>query len=170
MACPAAGVSATVNCPLKPSKGKTSGRTRIPVVPAHPDRICTNKASVSFPFSAGAKYAQAIPYGGPEWQAMYSTARNTIEGFNGYVKDANREALDQPGRRRIRGYTAQYLLTTLLVVSANIRKLRAFLAEATADKDGTLKRLTRRAPRRRDRLADHRPTTAPAASGDPPAA
>ncbi|NNN11551.1 MAG: hypothetical protein HKL83_06795 [Acidimicrobiaceae bacterium] len=42
---------------------------------------------------------------------MYSTARNTIEGFNGYVKDSNYEALGQLDRRRVRGYTAQYLLT-----------------------------------------------------------
>ncbi|MDQ2729324.1 MAG: hypothetical protein M3Y91_16020, partial [Actinomycetota bacterium] len=158
MACPAAGVSATVTCPLKPSKGKTSGRTRIPVVPAHPDRICTNQSSVSFPPTAGAKYGQALPYGSPEWQAMYATARNTIEGYNGYIKDANREALDQPGRRRIRGYTAQYLFTTLLVVSANIRKLRTFLAGTAPDAHGTLRRLTRPA-RRRDRLPDYRPST-----------
>ncbi len=168
MACPAAGPSATVSCPLKPAKGRTAGRTRIPIVPAHPDRICTNRASVSFPPSAGAKYDQALHFGGPEWQTMYSTARNTIEGFNGYLKDANREALDQPGRRRIRGYTAQYLFTTLLVVSANIRKLRAFLAEAAAGADGILKRMSTRAPRRRDRLADYRPV--PAVGGDPPAA
>ena len=58
---------------------------------------------------------------------MYSTARNTIEGFNGYVKDANHEALDQPGRRRVRGYAAQYLLTAMLIVSANLRKIDTFL-------------------------------------------
>ena len=54
------------------------------------------------PPTASAKYRQDLHYGSPEWHAMYSTARNTIEGFNGYVKDANHEALDQPGRRRAR--------------------------------------------------------------------
>lgn len=52
----------------------------------------------------GAKYAQHLHHGSPQWQAMYSTALNTIEGFDGYVKDANHEALDQPGRRRVRGF------------------------------------------------------------------
>jgi hypothetical protein len=96
---------------------------------------------------------------------MYASPRNTIEGFNAFLKDPAREALDQPGRRRLRGYTAQYLFAALLVVSANIRKLRTFLSEAAAEAAGTLKRLTPRRNRRRERLSDHRPTTA-----DPPAA
>ena len=98
---------------------------------------------------------------------MYSTARNTIEGFNGYVKDSSYEAFYQPGRRRIRGYTAQYLLTTVLVVSANIRKIRTFLANAGSENEaGQLKR--KRQPRRRDRLANYKPASVSASSGDPP--
>lgn len=112
----------------------------------------------------------ALHYGSPEWQAMYSTARNTIEGFNGYLKDASYEALDQPGRRRVRGYAAQYLFTALLVMSANIRKIRRFLAEAREDADGVVSIPVKRKPRRRDRLADFRPDTGRQASGDPPAA
>lgn len=171
MRCPAVGASATALCPLKPHPTRQSGvRVRISQPPGHPDRICTNRSSVSFPPAAGAKYAQPLHYGSPEWQAMYSTARNTIEGFNGYVKDANREALDQPGRRRIRGYAAQYLLVTLLVVSANIRKLRTFLAEARADADGTLTRITKQRSRRRDTLKDAITVSTMPLSGDPPAA
>jgi hypothetical protein len=101
---------------------------------------------------------------------MYATARNTIEGFNGYVKDANYEALDQPGRRRVRGYAAQYLFTALLVVSANIRKLQTFLANATTDPVGTLTVRRSRRKRRRDLLAEFRPDTGTPATGDPPAA
>jgi len=101
---------------------------------------------------------------------MYSTARNTIEGFNGYVKDANCEALDQPARRRVRGYAAQYLFAGLLVVSANIRKIQRFLAKARDDEAGVLSITTKRKPRRRDRLADFRPDTGTPATGDPPAA
>ncbi|MHB8293649.1 MAG: hypothetical protein ACYDH5_03295, partial [Acidimicrobiales bacterium] len=170
MRCPAAGPSATATCPIKAAAGSTAGRAHIPVVPSHPDRICTNASSVSFPPAAGAKYAQSLHFGSPEWQAMYSTARNTIEGFNGYVKDANHEALDQPGRRRVRGYTAQYIFTALLVMSANIRKLRAFLAKTAEDAAGILTLDRKRSPRRRDRLADYRPDTGAPATGDPPAA
>jgi hypothetical protein len=146
------------------------GRTRIPVTPAYPDRICTNKSSVSFPPTAGAKYAQALHYGSPEWQAMYATARNTIEGFNGFVKDAGREALDQPGRRRVRGFAAQYLFSAVLVASANIRKIQAFVEKAVADAVGVLSIANKRTPRRRDRLADFHPDTGTPATGDPPAA
>ena len=102
MRCPSVGRSATLSCPLRNPVGNVAGRTQVLVVPAHPEEICTNKSSVSFPPTAGAKYRQDLHYGSPEWHAMYSTARNTIEGFNGYVKDANHEALDQPGRRRAR--------------------------------------------------------------------
>lgn len=170
MRCPAAGPNATALCPLKKPLGNMSGRVRIRVTPDHPDKVCTNKSSVSFQPTAGAKYAQSLHYGGPAWQAMYSTARNTIEGFNGYVKDASREALDQPGRRRVRGYAAQYLFTSLLVMSANVRKLQTFLVKAEADAAGVLQVPPKRRKRRRDRLADYRPGTGTPATGDPPAA
>lgn len=170
MRCPAVGPSATVVCPLKKAVGSTAGRTRIPVTPSDPDRICTNTSSVSFPPSAGAKFAQALHYGSPTWRQMYSTARNTIEGMNGYLKDASREALDQPGRRRVRGYAAQYLFAAVLVVSANIRKIRAFLEKAAADAAGVVSIARKRRPRRRDRLSDFRPDTGTSATGDPPAA
>ncbi len=127
MRCPSVGRSATLSCPLRNPVGNVAGRTQVLVVPAHPEEICTYKSSVSFPPTAGAKYRQDLHYGSPEWHAMYSTARNTIEGFNGYVKDANHEALDQPGRRRVCGYAAQYLLTAMLIVSANLRKIDTFL-------------------------------------------
>jgi hypothetical protein len=111
LTCPAAGPRATVACPIRPTSLRGVNltlRARV-TPPAHPDRICTNKTSVSFPPSAGAKFRQALPYKTKEWQATYNL-RNTVEGFNGYVKDPNREALGDPGRRRIRGYAAQYLL------------------------------------------------------------
>jgi hypothetical protein len=34
--------------------------------PEHPGKICTNKTSVSFPPSAGAKYRQELQYGSDE--------------------------------------------------------------------------------------------------------
>ena len=168
MVCPAAGGSATVYCPLKKPVGNVSGRTRIPLTPSHPDKICTNRSSVSFPPTAGAKYGQSLHFGSPEWHAMYATARNTIEGFNGYIKDANHEALDQPGRRRVRGYAAQYLFTAMLVASANLRKIDTFLREAGNSTDASTKLPRKRRPRRRDRLASYRPASLTSSSGDPP--
>lgn len=167
MMCPAAGGSATVYCPLKPPVGNIAGRSRISIAPSHPDKICTNRSSVSFPPTAGAKYGQSLHFGSPEWHAMYAAARNTIEGFNGYVKDANHDALDQPGRRRVRGQTAQHLFTAILVMSANLRKINTFLRKNGND-DTSIAKPPRR-PRRRDRLASYRPVASVLTDGNPPA-
>jgi hypothetical protein len=167
MVCPAAGGSATVFCPLKPPVGNVAGRSRISIAPSHPDKICTNRSSVSFPPTAGAKYGQSLHFGSPEWHAIYATTRNTIEGFNGYVKDANHDALDQPGRRRVRGQTAQHLFTAILVMSANLRKINTFLREHGND-DTAIAKPPRR-PRRRDRLANYESVANIPTDGDPPA-
>lgn len=126
-----------------------------------------------FPYQAvlAAKWDQALRYGSPEWQAMYSSARNTIEGFNGYVKDSSREALSDASRRRIRGYAAQYLLVTFLVLAANARKIVAFYDAQRKAATATSDRVKLPRPRRRDRLANYAATGASAAApDDPPAA
>lgn len=149
--CPAVGPSATAACPLKPTSMKgpnVANRVQIKPTNLHPGPICTNKTSVTFPAHADAKYRQDLRYGTPEWHALYSAGRNTIEGFNGYIKDGAHEALADPTRRRLRGYTAQYLLVTLLVVSANIRKIRAWMATATPDQHGVLVAIKKRYPRK----------------------
>src|SRR5205807_1140819 len=86
---------------------------------------CTQTAITIAP-GTGARYRQDLPYGTPAWQARYATLRNTIEGLNGYAKDPAHEALAQPGRRRVRGIAAQSLFTALLLMAANIRKIRAW--------------------------------------------
>ena len=60
--------------------------------------------------------------------------RNTIEGLNGYAKDPAHQALAQPARRRVRGIAAQSLFTALLLMAANIRKIRAWRALTARDK------------------------------------
>ncbi len=96
---------------------------------------------------------QDLPYAGPAWHARYATLRNTIEGFNGYVKDTAHEALAQPARRRVRGIAAQSIFTALLLIAANIRKIRAWRALTAGEKDT----ITRRARRRRSSLRDYLP-------------
>ncbi|GER22941.1 hypothetical protein NCCP1664_14370 [Zafaria cholistanensis] len=141
--CPATGPYPDLSCSLRPTKpaagGKRTGlgmpafRPTTPVLtpPTMPDRICTNTSGTSFPATAGAKYAQKLQYKTDGWQKLYSHARNSIEGFNAYVKDAGREDLENPGRRRVRGYAKQLLLTTLSVVSANLLKIRTWHSEQT---------------------------------------
>ena len=79
--------------------------------------------------------------------------RNTIEGLNGLAKDPAHEALAQPARRRVRGIAAQSIFTALLLMAANIRKIRAWRALTDRGKA----RITRRARRRRSSLRNYLP-------------
>jgi ferric-dicitrate binding protein FerR (iron transport regulator) len=79
--------------------------------------------------------------------------RNTIEGLNGLVKDTAHEALAAPARRRIRGIAACSLFTALLLMAANIRKIRTWRALTAPGKT----RITRPARRRRASLRDYLP-------------
>ena len=97
--------------------------------------------------------ARTCPTASPAWHARYATLRNTIEGLNGYAKDPAHQALAQPARRRVRGIAAQSIFTALLLMAANIRKIRAWRALTTRDKA----RITRRARRRRASLRDYLP-------------
>lgn len=151
MMCPAAGESPTVTCALREklhgtgaAKSKGLPRLRPPEDMFH-GKICTNKESVTFPIEAGAKLRQHGPaYGTQHWKAIYSPARNAVEHFNGYVKDENREALANSGRRRMRGLAVQWLLTALLVLSANLRRIQSFLGARQRDKQRKCQQLNKR--------------------------
>jgi len=120
------------------------------------------------PPSAGAKFQQELVFESREWKFAYNSLRNTNEGMNGYSKDPAHEALDDPGRRRIHGVAAQSLFVALLVVAANVRKIRSFVAGTATGRSNKPRR-----PRRRKTtpITQWRPTAA-AASGssdpDPP--
>ena len=160
--CPAIGASATVACPLRAEsmKGeKVVLRSRVSTPPRHADRIC-RQTSVSFPPSVGAKFRQDIQYGTDEWHGMYATARNTIEGFNGFVKDGAHEALADHTRRRLRGRAAQHFLSALLVMAANVRKIRAFMQGLTATPKEKQRKAQRRQNRKRESLTDFLPQLA----------
>jgi hypothetical protein len=146
--CPASNPQPLVRCDLKPRsvRADTRGRLRVQVrrdVEARPPAICSQE-SLTVPPGAGAKFAQDLLYGSDEWHSMYATLRNSIEGFNGYVKGGAKEALDDPERRRVRGVAAQSVFVALLLAAANLRKIAAFLQETAAIEAGTLRRLPRR--------------------------
>jgi hypothetical protein len=151
LCCPAASPHPMAVCELKPKSAVRRGRGRLQVhVPAdlkaRPPKICTQQ-SLMVPPEAGAKFAQPLLYGSDERSAMYAILRNCSEGFNAYVKDGAKEALDDPERRRVRGVAAQSVFVALLLVAANLRKIAAFLAEEAAVKAGHVRRIRRRRTR-----------------------
>ena len=153
LSCPALGKHPRLICPLR--EGSTSprdGRAKVLQPPPEPPRICRQTAITIAP-DIGARYRQDLPYGSPAWHKTYATLRNTIEGLNGLVKDPAHEALAQPARRRVRGIAAQSIFTALLLMAANIRKIRAWRTLTAPGKA----RITRRARRRRSSLRDYLP-------------
>ena len=153
LSCPALGTHPGLICPLRAgSLTPRDGRAKVLQPPPEPPRICTQTAITIAP-GTGARYRQDLPYGSPAWHKTYATLRNTIEGLNGLIKDPAREALAQPARRRVRGIAAQSIFTALLLIAANIRKIRAWRALTARDKT----RITRRARRRRTSLRDYLP-------------
>jgi hypothetical protein len=153
LSCPATGHHPRLICPLRQdSLTPRDGRARVFQPPPEPPRICTQTAITIAP-DIGARYRQDLPYGSPAWHRSYATLRNTIEGLNGLIKDPAHEALAQPARRRVRGIAAQSIFTALLLMAANIRKIRAWRALTARDKA----RITPRARRRRSSLRDYLP-------------
>jgi hypothetical protein len=154
LSCPATGGRPGLICPLRPaSLTPRDGRPKILQPPQEPPRLCRQTAITIAP-DVGARYRQDLPYGSAAWHARYATLRNTIEGLNGYAKDPAHQALAAPGRRRVRGIAACSLFTALLLIAANIRKIRAWRALPGSDKAATAQRARRRRASLRDYLPD----------------
>jgi hypothetical protein len=154
LSCPAFGTHPGLMCPLRqPSLSPRDGRPKVLQPPEEPARICRQTA-ITIPPGTGARYRQDLPYGSPAWHARYATLRNTIEGLNGLVKDPAHEALAAPARRRVRGIAAQSVFTALLLMAANIRKIRTWRALTNSDKARTAQRARRRRASLRDYLPD----------------
>jgi hypothetical protein len=151
--CPAQGTHPGLTCPLRQtSLPPRDGRAKVLQPPHDPPKICQQTAITIAP-DTGARYRQDLPYASPAWHTCYATLRNTIEGLNGFAKDPAHQALNQPGRRRVRGIAAQSVFTALLLTAANIRKIRTWRAPTTDSKTAT----AQRARRRRASLRDHLP-------------
>lgn len=134
MMCPARGPGATALCPLVDvgcGTAATDVLTPITNPPdeAHQGLICTNKTSVTIPVKAGAKHSQTLQYGSDDWELVYKSDRNHIEGTNGFFKDSSKEGVSEAGRRRIRGLAGQQLALCFLYVTVNLRKIQKFRDE-----------------------------------------
>jgi hypothetical protein len=152
--CPALGDHPALMCPLREaSLTPRDGRAKVLQPPEDPPKVCRQTA-ITIPPDAGARYRQDLPYGTPQWHTRHATLRNTIEGLNGYAKDPAHQALAQPARRRVRGIAACSLFTALLLMAANIRKIRACRAQAAEHHASAP---APRARRRRASLRDYLP-------------
>ena len=108
----------------------------------HADQFCTQK-TISIPRHAGLKLAQELQYKSPEWRDMYAR-RYTIESGNAKLKRSSTHGLGDPERRRLRGRSAQFILASLLVVSANIQTIRSFAKSVKNRLKAEVKRKNRR--------------------------
>jgi hypothetical protein len=145
MMCPAVGPGATVECALRDVHNKSSKKAK-PFIskakaPKNPDRICT-QGSVDFGPHDGVEHEQLIPYGTEEWQTTYKHDRNSVESYNAYIK-AGPETLDKSEDRRVKGRAGQQFAVTMLLMSANIRKIARFVGDSLRIKP-KIKRTRRR--------------------------
>jgi len=148
--CPAQGTRPKVRCELRPTSLAVIGaRTLNP--PTSPPLLCSQHAVTIAP-DVAARHAQSFAYGSEEWARHYATLRNTIEGWNGFVKDPAHEALAQPARRRVRGIAAQGIFVTLLIVAANLRKIETHHRQMVHRDEIEARKRTRR---RRVSLTDY---------------
>jgi hypothetical protein len=148
--CPAQGERPKVRCALRPSSLALVGaRTMNPS--GEPPALCRQHAITIAP-DVAARHAQSFVYGSEDWARHYATLRNTIEGWNGFVKDPAHEALAQPARRRVRGIAAQGIFVTLLLVAANLRKIDTYQNQLTHRNEIEARK---RARRRRVGLTDY---------------
>jgi hypothetical protein len=150
--CPAQGDHPHLCCPLRP-EAEALGQVPVLSPPAVPPKVCT-QSSITVAPDIGARHRQDLAYGSEEWARTYAAYRNTIEGWNGYVKDPAHEALAAPGRRRVRGIAAQSIFVTLLLMAANFRKIAAFRQMVA---EGRAANVAERARRRRVSLSDYSP-------------
>lgn len=132
--CPAAGPSPTVRCPLKPNlKGKPSKHLLPAMLPSHPDKVCTNRESITIPGEVGLKTRQDIPYLIEEWKAHYSGPRSKVESVNNKIKSSAHEGLGASSSRLARSATAHTIFAAIAVVASNCSRVFAFLKTYEAD-------------------------------------
>lgn len=157
--CPALGPQAKVECPLRDIHPNASQKAKPYVLkknlPARPDKICCNTSATFVETEDTLRFKQDLRYGSEEWQTTYSADRNMVEGMNGYIKDDRREDLASAGRRAAVGIAAQQVLVTMLVVSANMRKLQAFLKREARTVLVTINEMARR-ERLRDKYGEYK--------------
>lgn len=133
--CPASGPNPTLHCPLRAFFNTTvsdKGKTLLPIakknVPSEELRggLCNNTGgTMVLRGDAWDKHALGgyFQFGTPKWHSYYSSLRQRGESANATAKDSASVALASPERRRIRGYAAAFLFSTLMLMHLNLKNL-----------------------------------------------
>ena len=108
------------------------------------DQAKLETSRCSLPPEVGAKYRQELLFGSHQWRLMYRSIRSANQGMNGFVKDPDHEALHDAGRRRLFGTAAQSVLTALLLMAANVRKIQSFITTSAVNSNAAVRRIRRR--------------------------
>lgn len=168
VSCPARGKSPTVTCPLyellmeRDNKAlpKVADKERPRVeeedVPEFVPEIC-RQHSVSMNAEDGIRNKQGMAYRSKEFDRFHKHARNSIESLNAGIKDAGKEDIGEPSRRRVRGFAPGQVFAAILLTNFNLRKIASFLHEKqlTEAAEAKGKAPTTAKLRRRDRLWDN---------------
>lgn len=97
-------------------------------IPEDRPKVCTAAKSVSIDTNLTTRHNQMNRYGLEEWDERYTSDRNAMEGFNAFLTRGP-ERLGQSADRRVHGLAAQAFIVTMLLVSANLRKIVVFLQD-----------------------------------------
>ncbi len=185
--CPASGSHPAVMCALKPRSEQVTflgsiGRRRLKErIIADPDTqtngiwpkpcrqefVTIDLRPENEHTKDAAKFRQDLRFGTDDHTDTYNALRQSQEGFHGFAKDEAYEALGSPGKRRSRGYAAQFLFSAVLLAAAGIRKVRVFLEESKDQKDANNDLYVIRHKRFGSHATTHLPPGTKGARGDP---
>jgi len=135
--CPARGLGRTMSCANAGTGGPISvvragQRRALPIVDLRPSPalpVCARSESISIRREAEhLRYIQELPYESEAWRAMYTRARNSIEGENGRLKNGDAQ-IDTVAHRRFRGMAKQLFAILCKVVAANLDSIRKWMNE-----------------------------------------
>lgn len=133
--CPALGPNPTLHCPLRALFNTTvsaRGKTLLPIpkdnIPSEEFRggLCDNKGgTMVLRGEAWDKHvmARGFQFGTEKWHKYYTSLRQRGESANATAKDSASVALASPQRRRIRGYAAALLFSTIMLMHLNLKNL-----------------------------------------------
>lgn len=85
-----------------------------------------------FSVTNGAKNEQEYPHRSPQWKHYYSVLRSVVESMNASLKDSTFLSIANPRQRPRRGWAAQLLAVTLMILSTNTRQIINFVEKQAA--------------------------------------